>query len=78
MFQVNLSLTTSSIAKRTAASYFSVYFQNNYFPSFLGGYITLAKKFHKPLLKKGKQRFSNKKDFIKNFFKVNEKKTRAF
>ena len=45
---------------------------------FLGGYITLAKKFHKPLLKKAKQRLLNKKDFLKNLFKVNEKKTRAF
>ena len=41
---------------------------------FLGGYIALQKRFINHYYKRVKQRFSNKKDFIKHLFKVNEKK----
>ena len=39
--------------------------------------VTLVKRYNKPLLKKVKQKCSYKKDFIKNLFKVNEKKNSA-
>ena len=45
---------------------------------FLGGYIALAKDFHKPLLQNSETKIFKQKKILKKLFKGNQKKTWAF
>ena len=75
-FQANLSFTTSNIAKRTGAKLVFCVFpeKNTALHFFLGGYIALVKKFHKPLLQKIETKIFKEKRFHKNLVQSKREK----